>query len=328
MAESEKRNHWAELVSAMGITPAPEPPKKETESEIASVGPPPSVPRATPKVDRPAPAKKAANWDQLASELGLAPPPPVKPEEPSREVIAAAPLPVESIPVPSATAPEPGEAWESAQTEVENPLFLDVPGTETPEPDHPTEPIETAAESDRVPGKSGRRRRRRRKSRRGAPPSSTAGAPGGAGALQSEPAPAGDEESDSDEWPLDSAEPEPAGEQGTSERRGRRRRRRRRPDSRSAGPAAPRRPPSDAPPNAMPDDADDADVEPQPADHDDEDDAKADKLSHRAVPTWEEAIGLMISKNLDARAKNPNAGNSARGRGGHRRGRDRGRSRS
>ncbi len=60
----------------------------------------------------------------------------------------------------------------------------------------------------------------------------------------------------------------------------------------------------------------------------DEDDLLEDELaagggeknSHRAIPAWEEAIGYIISVNMDARAKNPKSGpprgGRSRGRGG------------
>ncbi len=49
----------------------------------------------------------------------------------------------------------------------------------------------------------------------------------------------------------------------------------------------------------------------------------SDKNSHRAIPPWEEAIGYIVSVNMEARAKNPKSG-APRGRG---RGRGRGGSR-
>jgi ribonuclease E len=51
----------------------------------------------------------------------------------------------------------------------------------------------------------------------------------------------------------------------------------------------------------------------------DEDDAEVFHIKHRNIPTWDEAIGLVIATNMESRAKNP---------GGHSRGRGRGRPRS
>jgi hypothetical protein len=47
---------------------------------------------------------------------------------------------------------------------------------------------------------------------------------------------------------------------------------------------------------------------------DEDGDGKPGKLSHRAIPTWEQAIGLMVATNMESRAKNPGAG-KPRGRG-------------
>ena len=47
--------------------------------------------------------------------------------------------------------------------------------------------------------------------------------------------------------------------------------------------------------------------------------ASLDKNSHRAIPAWEDAIGVIISVNMESRAKNPKAGaprGRGRGRGG------------
>ena len=41
---------------------------------------------------------------------------------------------------------------------------------------------------------------------------------------------------------------------------------------------------------------------------DDDGDGPIDKNSHRAIPAWEEAIGYIVSVNMESRAKNPKAG--------------------
>jgi hypothetical protein len=54
---------------------------------------------------------------------------------------------------------------------------------------------------------------------------------------------------------------------------------------------------------------------------DDEAESQVDKNSHRAIPAWEEAIGYIVSVNMEARAKNPKSGPPrGRGRGGRGRG--------
>jgi ribonuclease E len=62
------------------------------------------------------------------------------------------------------------------------------------------------------------------------------------------------------------------------------------------------------------------------AEDDDEDEDQGDgnelRPSHRGIPSWEEAVGMIVSANMEARAKNPHAGGPrGRGRGQHGRGR-------
>lgn len=46
--------------------------------------------------------------------------------------------------------------------------------------------------------------------------------------------------------------------------------------------------------------------------------------SHRAIPSWQEAVGMIVAGNMESRAKNPHAGSQRpRGRGGRGRGRGR-----
>jgi hypothetical protein len=61
--------------------------------------------------------------------------------------------------------------------------------------------------------------------------------------------------------------------------------------------------------------------------HDDVDDDEADlKANHRGIPTWDEAIGMIIGANMEARARNPSGSSGGqRGRRGHGRGRGHGR---
>lgn len=51
---------------------------------------------------------------------------------------------------------------------------------------------------------------------------------------------------------------------------------------------------------------------------DEEDDEKESRFIHRGVPTWSEAIGMIIDTNMEARAKRPNGTGGSRGRGGRR----------
>ncbi len=49
-------------------------------------------------------------------------------------------------------------------------------------------------------------------------------------------------------------------------------------------------------------------------------DDKADAPGHRSIPVWHEAVGLIVARNLESRAKRPNGGHS-QPRGGRRSGR-------
>jgi hypothetical protein len=62
----------------------------------------------------------------------------------------------------------------------------------------------------------------------------------------------------------------------------------------------------------------------QEADQNAGDDDRADqqqpveKAKHKKIPTWEEAIGVLVATNLETRSKNPGGGSRGRGRRGHR----------
>lgn len=67
--------------------------------------------------------------------------------------------------------------------------------------------------------------------------------------------------------------------------------------------------------------ADGDDSLPDEADDEENDDFRP---SHRGIPTWSEAIGMIIDTNMEARARNPNPGpSSPRGRSRGNRGRGR-----
>jgi hypothetical protein len=53
--------------------------------------------------------------------------------------------------------------------------------------------------------------------------------------------------------------------------------------------------------------------------------ARPDKSLHRTIPSWLDAVNVVVSANLESRAKNPDRRSGNRPRGGSdRRGRDRG----
>ncbi len=145
---------------------------------------------------------------------------------------------------------------------------------------------------------------------------------------------------------LGSEEIQPASAPSASERgeedsrRGKRRRRRRGGSSRreppsgaeadasgdrgeSTGAGAPERSDREEPEAAVvEDDAVDDDLLDE--EHADEGGSRSEKALHRAIPSWHDAVNVVISANLESRAKNPDrrAGNRPRG-GQDRRGRER-----
>ncbi len=57
----------------------------------------------------------------------------------------------------------------------------------------------------------------------------------------------------------------------------------------------------------------------------DEEGGESPRIGFRNIPTWHDAIGMMIAKNMEARARNPGGQRGPGGRGGQRGGRGRGR---
>jgi hypothetical protein len=220
----------------------------------------------------------------------------------------------------------PSDAAESGLDDVDEPSVLEGELADTPE-----------GQGER-PG--GRRRRRRRGGRRGRR---------GRSAQESD---SRDETADADA-PADeflgegsesaeiesSSAAEPEAEEGLEERKGRRRRRRGR-----GGKRGDREPRSKRGPRSVDDQgeqdevsADDNDIVDEdhrgPAPQDAADFAEdadsdeigvgSDKNSHRAIPSWEEAIGVIIATNMEARARSPHE-RPPRGRGRRGRGQSRG----
>ncbi len=138
---------------------------------------------------------------------------------------------------------------------------------------------------------------------------------------------------DSDEGPADADAPAAEAEGGDEPRRRRRRRRRRK---RTAGDGVTRQAGETAEDESSDGDqesvrvstgvaeesdaAQDLDDEQHDEMSDDEDDdLSVASVKHRKIPTWSEAIALVISNNMESRARNPGNGNRGRGRGRGRR---------
>ena len=80
MADTNSKNHWASLMSSLGLTPPEEEPVAEqpAPAPLPAAEPKPAPPVApTPPPSRP--IVRAANWDVIATDLGLPPPPPAPP---------------------------------------------------------------------------------------------------------------------------------------------------------------------------------------------------------------------------------------------------------
>ena len=358
MSEPQSVDHWGALAGDLGAKPAPERPQP---TPAASENSPKEAPAAAPLPIFQPPAKtvrpskrpaKPAGWDQLAGDFGIAPPP--------RPVSAApvVPEPMESksswsAPVPTDLDDGMGPAEIAAELEAELTAWDDIDPTATePRAFEPQEALdvmdETADEVDEefsgeaaAPSgeerpqereeRGGRRRRRRGRGRnRGtaenteqpiAEPGSEETAEGGFGeGLELEPS--------------ESAEGETAEhDRGERRPRGRRRGRGGDRDRRRDEPVAPEGEfAAEAPDEFGEVDEDETIHAGEEASGDFEGDEELDdggespRIGFRNIPTWHDAIGVMIEKNMESRARNPGGsrGHGGRGgRGGGGRGRDR-----
>ncbi|MGA2066558.1 MAG: hypothetical protein ABSG86_16395 [Thermoguttaceae bacterium] len=352
MTTREPSDHWAELASTLGAEPPPEAPVEETRhtpaeeaagpagpsQEAVAEQPPGGWPApAPPPPPRPPVRRPAPNWDALATELGVeptAPPPPVrsvppppaprapveKPHEPQRagggrnyrNVRTSSP--VEEPDEPQPVAEVLTEAAEGL-SEVAEELATVAEVGEEPAPARVGESA-PAREEESAPERKegGRRRRRRRRSRSGfgAPAGAEPGGPG-----EAEPPEAELPEVDAD---LPSEQPDVAEAETDAVERtgrpagGRRRGRRERPSRPDIAREAETGGPDETPVEADLDEHEELTDEDQA-----EAEGGADHVGFRNIPTWPEAVGMIIAKNMESRAKNP--GNprprgGPRGRGG------------
>ena len=327
---TENRNHWADLATSLGAQPAPEEPKLEPhitpphvveakDESVTESGRPATTPRPAPAMPRP-----AADWDALASNLGVAPlpapprPSPVK-EPPAEKPAAWQPAAHRPAPEPpprqpavwgkakDETAGDLAEVFAEPQVAGEKPADVDV-----------REPSE--AEGRRSGGRGRRRRRGRGRGQRESSPAEQENRPEQI-----------DREDLELELPEDSAETfggEAAGsdasaaerESGdTRSRRGRSRRGRSRGQDTRGGQRDSR---PEKPEQQEESDQDSASTEMAAEPYDDyqcdEDDADATsaRVGFRSIPTWEEAVGTIVAANLEARAKRPGNDAPPRSRGG------------
>lgn len=348
MTDPGESNHWAELVSELGATPPPEEPEgqpaeaEQPEAELEAVTDDPGASEPPPRAVAPKPRRVPADWSRLAEELGVEVPeeaPPRAIPEPDsassgRETAAASEeeaearfeAPAEELAesgVPdwmetdlelgdgvSEPAPAEGEWKEPCGGSAEGAVGgAGLTGSEVLGAEARGEPAEGGAEGSEK--KTGRKRRRRRR----------------------KPAKAADEEREAsetqpDEEPADEIEPMPTASEDDSgmaddsvaERKSLEREApwgELESEQESADVGEEARSPRAAMDESANREAEDAGKR--------EEDRRADKSearrkgmkpSHRGIPSWEEAIGIVISANMEGRAKPSEGGGSSRSRGG------------
>ena len=338
------------------ITPPDDSVECEAEPTVSAAEAEISAPMASePEVRVP---RAPTNWGELAAKLGVevreepveavvderGPPEPDTAEPDTAEPDTAEPDTAE----PDTAEPDtdPRQAFEPDEPAETPPLLVEeaeesTPVARTEEPDEPAlpkaEPVaadrdveSTASDAEPAESKSGRRRRRRRRRPRGAEAdeptetpeelSKAAFAEGLFDLVDAEPT------------TVEASGDEPSKEQSSSGEEaapGRTKRRRRRGSGRKKAAAKKETISTEAGERTSVDEA--AELTDQPADappgdeversdRDIEDEpAKGAKMSHRGIPTWAEAIDIIISTNMEDRAKRPGGG-SGRSRGGRKRG--------
>lgn len=339
-------DHWAGLASLLGaeVPPEPEPAAEEEKSEIETAepaaepgepeatAPAPEVPRRKHESSRPTPPSQqtASDWLRLAASLGIEVPEPIEeiPPETVQTIDVEAPVaeePYEEVVFAESAddgddyvelevvfnEDESAEAFvESTEENLEDDADGFASGLVLESTVGPFEP-DTPVEEEERPRK---RRKRRRRGRRDRPTG---------GALEEEPVELIEEAlEETSEVMAEELEGLGNEEEEESEAPSRRRRRRR-----------PKRRGRRSEDELAEGDADTdydaaAEVEDRVMEHDedraDDEDFEDDKPVHRGIPTWEEAVGLVVARNLEARSKNPGGGSWSRGSRG-RGGRDRSR---
>lgn len=340
-------DHWADLASLLGaeVPPEPEPAALPEKSEIEAVepaaepcgpdaaSPVPEPPRRKRDSAHPTPPSQqtASDWLRLAASLGIEVPEPIEEIPPET---------VQTIDVEAPAAEEPYEevVFVESADDADEYVELEVVFNEDESAEAFVEITEENLEDDADGFASGlvlestvgpfetgapveeedrpkKRRKRRRRGRRDRPTGA---------ALEEEPVElieeALEETSEVMAEELESLGSEESEEESEAPSRRRRRRRPKRKGRRGEDESAE----GDV---DMDYDAA-ADVEDRAMEHDedqaDDEDFEGDKPVHRGIPTWEEAVGLVVTRNLEVRSKNPGGGSWSRGSRG-RGGRDRSR---
>ena len=330
---TDKSNHWSQLANLLGAKPSPEPeppvsaeptaplegeaaagPRQETTAEVA---PPPPPAKAAPprRQSPPKPPRPAPNWDNVAVALGLTPPPKTSTPEPEvrkpavEEVVHKAADVLERpsdlvepttvadesrVPrrrghrgkwdrhreqterEPVAGGPETAAQGEEPATEIPWAEVVDEAAT-LDEPVAAEPPVETAETAVEQPS-------------------------GGLDTTSVEAqAPLGEPVATSEEPITEAA---PAGEEPPRRRRrrgDRKRRKRSRAAAEGAIEGAEAEPPDETAVAAESDELESYGSEGEESDAD----GKSADAGFRGIPTWEEAIGVIVATNLESRARRP-----------------------
>ena len=351
MTDSNSPNHWDLLASNLGATPPAEESEKPQAPSASQPGPAAKPAVRAPRPNQPGAPPRRTDWDVLANELGIAPapqaavPPPRAPTAPS---VAAARAPV--APEQSRAAAVPAEAPEESPNFFDERFDFDEPfdfleSTE-PRPAASAEPVVESASGVAEPTEERPRSRRSRRGRgrrgdRDSRERPAAAATGLSATEHGSTLPLAEK----GEHELAAAEGEAVADATTSEastteqaesRRPRRRRgrrgKKRRDTETAATPAGELADESSitqstGPADAASDQSDELaeDVE-ELGEGEEGDGERPARFGFRGIPTWEQAVGLLVERNLEARAKRPAGGahhgrsnrgpRDSRGRGG------------
>jgi hypothetical protein len=340
MTDEGKADHWAALASILGAEPPPaeQPAEKPPQAAPpAAEAEPVELPQASRTFVAPAAQRTLNDWGRLAESLGIEVPLEVpEPSPPAARQVAPTEA-VEILPPEEVPSSPPMVALESVYAELESvevteilPAGGEVSGGLFGSVDTEAGSVEATDREDRErPGR--RRRRRRRRGRR--PDDATAAA---APEMEDVELELPEAPEDAEELaPLEEAEElleapavEREGEEGPERPRRRRRRRKRKLPARDEEAVESGEDPLEQAADAR----EELDEQEEPVEREEpgpvaEDESSGDlsdlddeggRASHHGIPTWEEAVGIVIAANVEARAKN--AGGSSRNRGGRGRG--------
>ncbi|NUQ63116.1 MAG: hypothetical protein HUU20_11620 [Pirellulales bacterium] len=332
MSEQGKPDHWGNLLSDLGVDAPPQEPTITASAAEPMQSVPEPVPRPKPsRQPRPAePHRSPRDWFRLATELGVEVPDVEVQSEPAEAEPPMPPEPVQPLPLPGEEWLEPSEpSLEARESLAEAEMALEELDRWDTESEVSEPPPTEREESER---KLRRRRKRRRKTRRSDESAAVSAEPSQedntADLVEAEVVDIVEEE-DVEEPIGDTSPAADRGETGDEsvQKRSKRRRRRRSGRKKGSQEGAPPGSTAEAPVLAETgtDELDTDDIEEDVDEEDAADDSsegrRRDKRAlHRGIPTWKEAVDVVISANLESRAKRPDRGPGPRGRGGRNRG--------